>query len=48
MEEILKLLDWLQMKKNQILNESEVAEGLTLACQAYPTTTTIKIDFDDV
>jgi ring-1,2-phenylacetyl-CoA epoxidase subunit PaaE len=37
-----------EMKKNQILNESEVAEGLTLACQAYPTSTTIKIDFDDV
>jgi ring-1,2-phenylacetyl-CoA epoxidase subunit PaaE len=37
-----------EMKKNQILNESEVAEGLTLACQAYPTTTTINIDFDDV
>ena len=37
-----------EMKKNQILNESEVAEGLTLACQAYPTTTIIKIDFDDV
>jgi ring-1,2-phenylacetyl-CoA epoxidase subunit PaaE len=37
-----------EMKKNQILNESEVAEGLTLACQAYPTTTSIKIDFDDV
>ena len=37
-----------EMNKNQILNESEVAEGLTLACQAYPTTTTIKIDFDDV
>jgi ring-1,2-phenylacetyl-CoA epoxidase subunit PaaE len=37
-----------EMKKNQILNESEVAEGLSLACQAYPTTTTIKIDFDDI
>ena len=36
------------MKKNQILNEAEVAEGLTLACQAYPTTATIKIDFDAV
>ena len=36
------------MKKNQILTDSEVAEGLTLACQAHPTTTTIKIDFDDV
>ena len=37
-----------EMKKNQILNEAEVAEGLTLACQAHPTTATIKIDFDDV
>ena len=37
-----------EMKKNQILNDSEVAEGLTLACQAYPTSKTIKIDFDDV
>jgi len=36
------------MKKNQILTDLEVAEGLTLACQAYPTTATIKIDFDDV
>jgi ring-1,2-phenylacetyl-CoA epoxidase subunit PaaE len=36
------------MKKNQILTDSEIAEGLTLACQAYPTTATIKIDFDDV
>lgn len=37
-----------EMKKNQILSDSEVAEGLTLACQAYPTTATIKIDFDAV
>ena len=36
------------MKKNQILTDSEVAEGLTLSCQAHPTTATIKIDFDDV
>jgi ring-1,2-phenylacetyl-CoA epoxidase subunit PaaE len=36
------------MKKNQILTDSEVVEGLTLACQAHPTTTMIKIDFDDV
>jgi ring-1,2-phenylacetyl-CoA epoxidase subunit PaaE len=36
------------MKKNQILTDSEVAEGLTLACQAHPKTATIKIDFDDV
>ncbi len=37
-----------EMKKNQILTDAEVADGLTLACQAYPTTATIKIDFDDV
>lgn len=37
-----------EMKKNQILTDAEVAEGLTLACQAYPTTSTIKIDFDAV
>jgi ring-1,2-phenylacetyl-CoA epoxidase subunit PaaE len=37
-----------EMKKNQILTDAEVAEGLTLACQAYPTTTTITIDFDAV
>jgi ring-1,2-phenylacetyl-CoA epoxidase subunit PaaE len=37
-----------EMKKNQILSDAEVAEGLTLACQAYPTTITITIDFDAV
>ena len=37
-----------EMKKNQILSDAEVAEGLTLACQALPTTATIKIDFDAV
>jgi ring-1,2-phenylacetyl-CoA epoxidase subunit PaaE len=37
-----------EMKKNQILTDSEVADGLTLACQAHPTTATIKINFDDV
>ena len=36
------------MKKNQILTDSEIESGLVLACQAIPTTTTIKIDFDDV
>ena len=36
------------LKKNQILSDDELAEGLTLACQAHPTTATIKIDFDDV
>jgi ring-1,2-phenylacetyl-CoA epoxidase subunit PaaE len=37
-----------ELKKNQILTDDEIAEGLTLACQAYPTTASIKIDFDDV
>lgn len=37
-----------EMEKNTILDEEEVAEGLILTCQAHPTTSTIKIDFDDV
>jgi len=37
-----------EMAKNQILTDDEVAEGLTLTCQAHPTTAKIKIDFDDV
>jgi ring-1,2-phenylacetyl-CoA epoxidase subunit PaaE len=37
-----------ELKKNQILTDGEIAEGLTLACQAYPTTASIKINFDDV
>lgn len=36
------------MVKNSILTDSEVEEGLILACQAYPTTAKITIDFDDV
>lgn len=36
------------MKKNQILTDNEVAEGLILACQAVPTSSEIKIDFDDI
>ena len=36
------------MKKNQILTDNEVAEGLVLACQAVPTSSEIKIDFDDI
>lgn len=36
------------MEKNSILTDSEIAEGLILACQAHPTSATIKIDFDDV
>lgn len=36
------------MKKNQILNDAEIEEGLVLACQAVPSTGVIKVDFDDV
>lgn len=34
--------------KNQILSDDEIAEGLTLACQAVPTSTTITINFDEL
>ncbi len=36
------------MEKNSILTDSEIAEGLILACQAHPTSAAVKIDFDDV
>ncbi len=36
------------MKKNSILSEEEVAEGLVLTCQAHPTTAKITIDYDAV
>ena len=36
------------MRQNNILTESEVAEGLILTCQASPTTPTIVVDYDDV
>lgn len=36
------------MRQNNILTESEVAEGLILTCQAHPTTPNIVIDYDDV
>lgn len=37
-----------EMRKNQILTEAEIAEGLILTCQAQPTTATLSIDYDDV
>lgn len=37
-----------EMKKNSILSDNEIAEGLILTCQAHPTSTSITIDFDDV
>ena len=36
------------MRQNNILTDSEVAEGLTLTCQAIPTTNNLIIDYDDV
>lgn len=36
------------MRQNNILTESELAEGLILTCQAHPKTSKVSIDFDDV
>ena len=36
------------MRQNNILTDSEVAEGLILTCQAHPTSETIVVDYDDV
>jgi ring-1,2-phenylacetyl-CoA epoxidase subunit PaaE len=36
------------MEKNQILTDSEIAEGFILTCQAHPTTPTLTVDYDDV
>jgi len=37
-----------EMRKNQILTDSEVEEGYVLTCQAQPITPTLKVDYDDV
>jgi ring-1,2-phenylacetyl-CoA epoxidase subunit PaaE len=37
-----------EMKKNAILTDSEIAEGLILTCQAHPTTPEVYVDYDDV
>jgi ring-1,2-phenylacetyl-CoA epoxidase subunit PaaE len=37
-----------QMKKNSILTDGEIAEGLLLTCQAHPTSSEIAINYDDV
>lgn len=36
------------MRQNNILTDSEVADGLVLTCQAQPTTASIVVDYDDV
>jgi ring-1,2-phenylacetyl-CoA epoxidase subunit PaaE len=37
-----------EMKKNSILTDGEIAEGLVLSCQAVPTSSEIYVDYDDV
>ncbi len=37
-----------EMVKNQILTDGEVADGLVLTCQSHPLTPNLKIDYDDV
>lgn len=36
------------MRQNNILTDSEVAEGLVLTCQAQPTSAMVVVDYDDV
>ena len=37
-----------EMKKNSILTDGEIAEGLVLSCQAIPTSADIYVDYDDI
>jgi ring-1,2-phenylacetyl-CoA epoxidase subunit PaaE len=37
-----------RMMKNAVLNDNEIAEGLILTCQAYPTSENIHVDYDNV
>ena len=37
-----------EMKKNSILTDKEIEEGLILTCQAHPTSSELFVDFDDV
>lgn len=36
------------MRKNAILTDGEIAQGLILTCQAHPTSETLYVDYDDV
>ncbi len=37
-----------EMRKNAILTDSEINDGLILTCQAHPTSKEITVDYDDV
>ncbi|WP_461533225.1 2Fe-2S iron-sulfur cluster-binding protein [Sinomicrobium sp.] len=37
-----------KMVTNQILTDSEIAEGIVLTCQSHPVTATITVDYDDI
>jgi ring-1,2-phenylacetyl-CoA epoxidase subunit PaaE len=37
-----------KMRQNNILTDSELAEGLILTCQAHPTTPVVYVDYDDI
>jgi ring-1,2-phenylacetyl-CoA epoxidase subunit PaaE len=37
-----------EMRKNQILTDSDIEDGLILTCQAQPTSPSLTIDYDDV
>lgn len=37
-----------EMRKNQILTDDEVAQGLVLTCQAQPQTPHVIVDYDDI
>jgi len=37
-----------EMKKNSILTDGEIAEGLILTCQAHPTSAEVFVNYDDV
>jgi ring-1,2-phenylacetyl-CoA epoxidase subunit PaaE len=37
-----------EMKKNSILTDGEIAEGLVLSCQAIPTSSEIYVDYDAI
>jgi ring-1,2-phenylacetyl-CoA epoxidase subunit PaaE len=36
------------MRKNQILTDNEIKEGLVLTCQAQPTSARVVVDYDDI